>query len=213
MAGTKTNAGNFFEDFRYGQVIHHATPRTVTDGDVALYTALYGSRFAVQSADTFAKAIGYPRAPLDDLLTFHVVFGKTTPEISLNAIANLGYADCRFLKPVYPGDTLSSTSEVIGLKENSNGETGTVYVRSTGRNQDGQVVLEYCRWVMVRKRSKSSARARGCRPEAPRSRRAEGSGDGRSATRYQPNTTLRSPVRPIAGATTRQARRSTMSTA
>ena len=108
MAGTKTNAGNFFEDFRYGQIIPHATPRTVTDGDTALYTALYGSRFAVQSADTFAKAIGYPRAPLDDLLTFHVVFGKTTPDISLNAIANLGYASCRFLKPVYPGDTLSS---------------------------------------------------------------------------------------------------------
>ncbi len=156
MAGTKTNAGNFFEDFEFGQVIHHATPRTVTDGDVALYTALYGSRFAVQSADTFAKAIGYPRAPLDDMLTFHVVFGKTTPDISLNAIANLGYADCRFLKPVYPGDTLSSVSEVIGLKENSNRETGTVYVRSTGRNQDGDVVLEYCRWVMVRKRDKAA---------------------------------------------------------
>ena len=156
MSGTKTNAGNFFEDFRFGQIIHHATPRTVTDGDVALYTALYGSRFAVQSADTFAKAIGYPRAPLDDMLTFHVVFGKTTPDISLNAIANLGYADCRFAKPVYPGDTLTSVSEVIGLKENSNRETGTVYVRSTGRNQNGDVVLEYCRWVMVRKRDKNS---------------------------------------------------------
>ena len=114
MADTKTNAGNFFEDFRFGQVIQHATPRTVTDGDVALYTALYGSRFAVQSTDTFAKAIGYPKAPLDDLLTFHVVFGKTTPDISLNAIANLGYADCRFLKPVFPRDTISAVSEVIG---------------------------------------------------------------------------------------------------
>ena len=57
MAGTKTNAGNFFEDFRYGQIIPHATPRTVTDGDTALYTALYGSRFAVQSADTFARRL------------------------------------------------------------------------------------------------------------------------------------------------------------
>ena len=167
MAGTKTNAGNFFEDFRYGQIIPHATPRTVTDGDVALYTALYGSRFAVQSADTFAKAIGYPRAPLDDLLTFHVVFGKTTPDISLNAIANLGYAACRFLKPVYPGDTLSSVSEVIGLKENSNGETGTVYVRSTGRNQDGLIVLEYCRWVMVRKRDKASPPPEAVVPKLP----------------------------------------------
>jgi 2-methylfumaryl-CoA hydratase len=156
MTSTKTNSGNFFEDFRFGQVITHATPRTVTVGDVALYTSLYGTRFAVQSSDTFAKAIGYPRAPLDDLLTFHVVFGKTTPDISLNAIANLGYANCRFLKPAYPGDTLSSVSEVIGLKENSNRETGTVYVRSTGRNQDGDKVLEYVRWVMVRKRDKES---------------------------------------------------------
>ena len=108
--------GNFFEDFRIGQTIRHATPRTVTTGDVALYTALFGSRFAVQSADTFAKKIGYPRAPLDDLLVFHIVFGKTVPDISLNAVANLGYADCRFLAPVYPGDTLSATSEVIGLR-------------------------------------------------------------------------------------------------
>ncbi len=167
MSGTKTNSGNFFEDFRFGQVITHATPRTVTVGDAALYTSLYGSRFAVQSSDVFAKALGYPRAPLDDLLTFHVVFGKTTPDISLNAIANLGYASCRFLKPVYPGDTLNSVSEVIGLKENSNKETGTVYVRSTGRNQAGDVVLEYCRWVMVRKRDKNSPAPKAVVPTLP----------------------------------------------
>lgn len=156
MTTTKTNSGNFFEDFRFGQIITHATPRTVSEGDVALYTSLYGSRFAVQSSGKFAKDLGYPRAPLDDMLTFHIVFGKTTPDISLNAIANLGYAECRFVRPVYPGDTLCSVSEVIGLKENSNKETGTVYVRSTGRNQNGDVVLEYCRWVMVRKRDKNS---------------------------------------------------------
>ncbi len=167
MTSTKTNPGNFFEDFRFGQVITHATPRTVTVGDAALYTSLYGTRFAVQSSDAFAKAIGYPISPLDDLLTFHVVFGKTTPDISLNAIANLGYANCRFLKPAYPGDTLSSVSEVIGVKENSNRETGTVYVRSTGRNQKGEVVLEYVRWVMVRKRDKDSPAPEAVVPELP----------------------------------------------
>jgi 2-methylfumaryl-CoA hydratase len=148
----KTNPGNFFEDFRLGQIIRHATPRTVTAGDPSLYTALYGARFAVQSSDAFAKAVGYAAAPADDMLTFHVVFGKTVPDISLNAIANLGYAECRFLKPVFPGDTLSTVSEVIGLKENSNGKTGTVYVRSVGSNQGGDEVLTYVRWVMVRKR-------------------------------------------------------------
>jgi 2-methylfumaryl-CoA hydratase len=153
----KNHPGNFFEDFRLGQVIAHATPRTVTAGDVALYTALYGSRFAVQSSDHFARGIGYPNAPADDLLVFHIVFGKTVPDISLNAVANLGYANCRFLVPVYPGDTLSATSEVIGLNENSNRKTGVVYVRSTGFNAAGTPVLEYVRWVMVRKRNESAA--------------------------------------------------------
>src|SRR6201999_4492311 len=93
----KTNSGNFFEDFRLGQVIQHATPRTITAGDVAIYNALYGARFAVQSSNEFARAIGFPHAPVDDLLVFHMVFGKTVPDISLNAVANLGYADFRFL--------------------------------------------------------------------------------------------------------------------
>ena len=149
---TKNNAGNYFEDFRLGQIIAHATPRTVTAGDVSLYTALYGSRFAVQSSYQFARAIGFSNAPVDDLLVFHIVFGKTVPDISLNAVANLGYANCRFLLPVHPGETLSASSEIIGLNENSNRKTGIVYVRSTGFNAAGAAVLEYVRWVMVRKR-------------------------------------------------------------
>jgi 2-methylfumaryl-CoA hydratase len=153
MMMSKTNPGRFFEEFRLGEIIRHATPRTISTGDVALYTALYGTRFAVQSSDAFAISIGYPRAPIDDLLVFHIVFGKTVPDISLNAVANLGYAACRFLAPVYPNDSLRSVSEVIGLKENSNRQTGVVYVRSTGFNQDGVEVLDYVRWVMVRKRN------------------------------------------------------------
>jgi 2-methylfumaryl-CoA hydratase len=164
---TKTSPGNFFEDFRVGQIIKHATPRTVTAGDVALYTALYGSRFAVQSSDVFAQKLGYPRAPLDDLLVFHIVFGKTVPDISLNAVANLGYAGCRFLAPVFPGDTLNAVSEVIGLKENSNRKTGIVFVRSTGFNQNGMRVLEYVRWVMVRKGDEAAAAAADHVPRVP----------------------------------------------
>jgi 2-methylfumaryl-CoA hydratase len=153
---SKARQGNFFEDFALGQVIEHATPRTITAGDVALYTALYGSRFAVQSSDAFARAIGYPNSPIDDLLVFHTVFGKTVPDVSLNAVANLGYAECRFLKPVYAGSTLSATSEVIGLRENSNKQSGVVYVRTTGRDETGAAVLEYVRWVMVRKRDEAA---------------------------------------------------------
>src|SRR5437660_1811854 len=133
---SKTGAGNFFEDSRSGQVLRHATPRTITVGDVALYNGLFGPRFAVQSSDVFARAIGYPHAPVDDLLVFHIVFGKTVPDISLNAVANLAYAACRVLAPVYPGDTIHAVSEVIGLKENSSRKTRIVPVRSTASKQD-----------------------------------------------------------------------------
>lgn len=149
---TKSFAGNFFEDFRIGQTLRHATPRTLTGGDVALYNAIYGGRFAVPSSDAFARSLGLKESPVDELLAFHMVFGKTVPDISLNAVANLGYAECRFLKPVHRHETLSAVSEVIGLKENSNRQTGIVYVRTTGLNQDGETVLSYVRWVMVRKR-------------------------------------------------------------
>ena len=165
---SKTASGRFFEDFRIGETLRHATPRTLNTGDASLYSALYGSRFAVQSADTFAQAIGYPRSPIDDFLVFHMVFGKTVPDISLNAVANLGYADCRFLKPVFPGTTLSAVSEVIGLKENSNRKTGIVYVRSRGFDETGEPVLDYVRWVMVRKRDESAAAPADKVPELPK---------------------------------------------
>ena len=161
----KTNPGNFFEDFRLGQKLVHATPRTLTEGDVSLYTALYGSRFALQSADAFAGSLGLPGAPIDDLLVFHTIFGKTVPDISLNAVANLGYAEGRFLKPVFPGTTLSAVSEVIGLKENSNKQTGVVYVRTDGFDENSDKVLTYVRWVMVRKRDANAAVAESSVPK------------------------------------------------
>jgi 2-methylfumaryl-CoA hydratase len=149
---TKSSSGNFHEDFRLGQMIHHAVPRTITVGDVSMYSALYGMRFPAQSSDAFAQSVGLPRAPVDNLLVFHVVFGKSVPDISLNAVANLGYAECRFLAPVWPGDSLTARSEVIGLRTNANGQTGIVYVRTTGTNQHGQDVLGFVRWVMVARR-------------------------------------------------------------
>lgn len=164
---TKTRPGNFFEDFRLGQTLVHAPPRTVTVGDVAVYTALFGGRFAVNSSDPFAHSLGLPGAPIDSMLVFHLVFGRTVADVSLNAIANLGYAGCRFGAPVYPGDTLVSDSEVIGLKPNRDGKTGVVYVRSTGTNQHGQTVLAYTRWVMVRKRDPEAANPESVVPELP----------------------------------------------
>ena len=135
----KTNPGRFFEDYRVGEVIHHAVPRTLQGGEKAVYHALYPARHALHSSAAFAAQCGLTGAPFDDLIVFHTVFGKTVPDISLNAVANLGYAEGRWLRPV------------VGLKQNSNGKTGVVWVRTTGLS-DGEAVLDYVRWVMVRKR-------------------------------------------------------------
>ena len=156
MTSSKANPGRYFEDFRLDETIVHATPRSLGPGERALYIGLTGSRFVVQSSHDFARAIGYASAPLDDLLVFHIVFGRSVPDVSLNAVANLGYAEMRFGATVHDGDSLTASSTVIGLKENSSRETGTVYVRTEGRNQRGDRVLSFVRWVMVRKRDKAA---------------------------------------------------------
>ena len=166
-ASSKINAGRFFEDFVLNEVIQHATPRTITAGDCALYIALYGSLNPLHCSEPFAQSLGYKTAPVDDLLAFHIAFGKTVPDISVNAVANLGYADVRFLQPVFVGDTLSTSSEVIGLKQNSNGKSGVVWVRSTSINQRSEPVLSWVRWVMVHKNDMHAAAPATTIPDLP----------------------------------------------
>ena len=164
---SKISEGNYFEDFNIGQEIQHATPRTIGEGEVALYIALTGARQVVHSSDPLAQSLGYKSRPVDDLLAFHIAFGKTVPDISVNAVANLGYADVRFLHPVYIGDTLSTRSTVIGLKQNSNGKSGVVYVRSVAVNQLLQPVFSWVRWVMVHKQDLNASAPDTVVPDLP----------------------------------------------
>ncbi len=138
--------GNFFEDFTLNQAIPGSGPRTITEGDVALYIALTGDRTA---------AFCGPARLVHPLVTFHTVFGQTVRTISLNARANLGYAELRFGAPVAVGDTLRAEMRITGLKENSSRTTGVVYVETIGRNQRDEIVLSYARWVMVKKRGEA----------------------------------------------------------
>ncbi|UCH28963.1 MAG: MaoC family dehydratase, partial [Myxococcales bacterium] len=160
--------GNFFEDFEVGSELIHAVPRTVTEGDASMYIGLTGSRYPLHCSAEFARSLGHRRETINDMLTFHIVFGNTVNDVSLNALANLGYAGVRFLAPVYPGDTLRTVSKVLGKKENSNGKTGVVWVQSTGTNQRGEKVLEFYRWVMVNKRDPSTPTGAADRPEMPK---------------------------------------------
>jgi 2-methylfumaryl-CoA hydratase len=148
----KATNGHFFEDFSLGMRLVHPVPRTVHGGDLAMYIALTGDRRPLSSSTEVARSLGFQRECAHDLLAFHLVFGKTVGDISQNAIANLGYANVRFTRPLYPGDTISAESEIIGLRELSNGKAGIVYVTSRGVNQKGQEILSFHRWVMVNKR-------------------------------------------------------------
>jgi 2-methylfumaryl-CoA hydratase len=172
MLSTKANNGRYFEDFVINDVIQHATPRTITAGDCALYLGLYGSRNPLHCSEPFAQSLGYtnngkPSTPVDDLLAFHIAFGKTVPDISVNAVANLGYADVRFIQPIFIGDTLSTSSQVIGLKQNSSGKNGVVWVRSTAVNQRKESVLSWVRWVMVHKHNLDAAAPANVIPDLP----------------------------------------------
>lgn len=161
--------GNFFEDFSVGRRFHHPTPRTLTHGDSSLYIALTGARQPIHCSDPLAKAFGFREQPIDDLLLFNIAFGKTVADISANAIANLGYADVRFLAPAYAGDTIQAESEIIGVRPTSSGDSGVVYVRSTARNQDDQPLLTWIRWVLVRKRDKAAQTGETVLPDFPES--------------------------------------------
>ena len=163
----KTRAGNFFEDFASGQVFHHAVPRTVTEGDLALYIALTGDRRPLHCSAEFARSLGFARETAHDLLVFHIVFGRAVPDVSLNSPANLGYADVRFLKPVFPGDTLRAETEVIGRRETSRGDVGIVWVQTRGYNQRDEPVLQFYRWAMVNKRDPGTNSGANDAPELP----------------------------------------------
>lgn len=160
-----TPQGNYFENFFIGQKFEHGVPRTITQADATLYTGLTGSRFALYCAETLATNSGFKTTPIDNFLVFHIAFGKTVNDISLNAVANLGYAEVKFHQASFCGDTLTVKSEVIGLKENSNGKNGVVYVRSSATNQNSQLVVSWIRWVMVEKQIASQPTTEPLLPE------------------------------------------------
>jgi 2-methylfumaryl-CoA hydratase len=159
--------GNFFEDLGPGQVLRNPVPRTITAGDVALYIALTGDRNPLYCADTFAQSLGFERAPVANMLVFHIVFGRTVGEISLNSPGNLGYADLRFVRPVFTGDTLRAETETLGWRETSKGDTGVVWVKTVGFNQRDEIVLQFYRWVMVNKRAPATPTHADDAPEMP----------------------------------------------
>ncbi len=143
----KGSVTNFFEDFRIGQEFECPTPRVLTDADRVAYIMHTGDRTPLYCD---AKGLVHP------LIVFHTVLGQTVRQISLNARANLGYAELMWKKQVITGDEIRTSVKVIGLKENSDQKSGIVFVKTVGVNQHNETVLEYIRWVMVKKNRESA---------------------------------------------------------
>lgn len=148
----KTNAGWFFEDYAVGDLIIYVVLCMISGGECVFYHVLYSVRYVLHSSDLFVQFCGLSFSLLDDLVMFHIVFGKTVFDVLLNVVANLGYAEGCWIVLLWFGDMVIAIFEVIGIKENSNGTLGVVWVCTMGCNQFGVDVLSYVCWVMVCKR-------------------------------------------------------------
>jgi 2-methylfumaryl-CoA hydratase len=150
MSVIRKKTGNFLEDFRIGQTFPHKVGKTVTDGLFTAFTEFSMSTNPLHKNRRYAQAYGYRDMVLPAGLVMNVVFSQSVEDISENARANLEYLNMRFGAPVHIGDTIEVTSIVLGVKPSTRDpDRGVVHVQTTGRNQEGAVVLTYERKVQV----------------------------------------------------------------
>jgi itaconyl-CoA hydratase len=152
MAERRIERGHYFEDFEIGHVFKHHWGRTITPGDNSLFTSVTMNFNPIYFNRPYAESLGYKDVVVNHMLVMNVVFGLSVEDLSERAIAHLGYEQMRFHETVYPGDTLTSRSEVLSKRDTSRPDRGVVKFRTTGFNQHGQKVLEYERPVLIRKR-------------------------------------------------------------
>jgi len=154
--------GHYLEDFRPGQRLRHKGGKTVTEGLFTLFTDFSMTANPLAKNARYARAWGFRGLVVPPGLVMGIVFSQSVEDVSENARANLEYIDMRFGVPVYVGDTLEAETTVLGVKASSRErDRGVVHVQTTGRNQDGDVVLTYQRKVQVWKRDPAAAVADG----------------------------------------------------
>jgi itaconyl-CoA hydratase len=145
--------GRFFEDFEVGDVYEHQLGRTVTQTDNAWFTLLTQNTAPVHFDHQYASQTEFGRPLVNSAFTIALVTGQTVSDVSQNVMANLGWDEVRLPHPLFEGDTVYSTSEVITTRESrSRPNVGIVTVRTTGFNQDGVPVITFRRTVMVYRR-------------------------------------------------------------
>jgi len=159
--------GRFFEDFTIGDVYEHPLGRTITQTDNAWFTLLTQNTAPLHFDQHYAEQTVFGRPLVNSTLTLTLVTGQSVSDVSQNVMANLGWDDVRLPNPLFEGDTVYSSSEVIAARPSaSRPEVGIVEVRTTGYKQDGTPVITFRRSVMVYRRGHGPARPKlSSRPE------------------------------------------------
>jgi acyl dehydratase len=153
--------GRFFEDFEVGDVYEHPLGRTVTATDNAWFTLLTQNTAALHFDQHYAAQTPFGKALVNSAFTIALVTGQSVSDVSQNVMANLGWDEVRLPNPVFEGDTIYSSSEVVHTRESrSRPDVGIVEVRTTGYNQDGTPVITFRRTVMVYRRGRGPVRPR-----------------------------------------------------
>lgn len=142
--------GNFLEDFRVGQLFRHKVGKTVTEGLFNAFTEFGMTTNPLSKNLRYAQRYGFKGLIAPPGLVMNIVFSQSVEDISENARANLEYRDMRFGAPVYIGDTIEVETTVVGVQPSSKEpDRGVVHVQTTGRNQNGEVVLTLQRKVQI----------------------------------------------------------------
>ncbi len=142
--------GRYLEDFQVGDVYRHAHGRTITQTDNTWFSLLTNNPHDVHSNADYASRTEFGKPLVVSTLTLAIVTGLSVPDVSQNAVANLGWENVRLTAPVFAGDTIYAESEVLEVRPSKSRPTqGIVRVRTRGFNQDGVTILEFERAVLV----------------------------------------------------------------
>ncbi|MBW1248740.1 MaoC family dehydratase [Pseudomonas tolaasii] len=155
--------GRFLEDFKVGDTYRHWPGRTITEADNIQFSLMTMNRHPLHCDSHFASKSEFGRPLVNSGLTVAIVLGMTVDDISLNAIANLGWKDITLSAPVFPGDTLYARSEVTEVRESAKrAGQGIVTTRTEAFNQEGTVCMSFTRACLVPTRQNATeSRSRG----------------------------------------------------
>ncbi|MEA3539667.1 MAG: MaoC family dehydratase [Pseudomonadota bacterium] len=142
--------GRYFEEFEVGHIYEHRPGRTITDTDNVWFTLLTMNTHPAHFDYEYAKKTEFQKPLVCSPLTVALLVGMSVSDVSQKAVANLGWTDIRLSHPLFCGDTLYGESEVLSKRESaSRPQQGIVTVKTTGKNQHGDIVCTFERSILV----------------------------------------------------------------